>query len=177
MHIVAGLAAVIGALLLILWRLQQASHAVRDIGDAADDARGFFRRWAWRRKSGVNPLYAVTDPREAATAMMAATAEIDGALTELERVTILRLVMAKFDATAGQAEELLAQSRWLVKDRTDLAETFRRLSPVIRRTCSTKEQSDLIEMLQAVATANGPADASITTDIKWLTQSLQLQAK
>ena len=173
MPILAGLGAAIGVLLVILWRLQQASHAVRDIGEAAEDARGFFRRWAWRRKTAVNPLDLVTDAREAATAMMAATAEADGALTERERVTILRFVVEKFGATSDQAEELLAQGRWLIKDRSDLGETFRRLLPPIRKTCTKQEQQDLIEMLRTVAASNGPADQTVAHDIKWLAQTIQ----
>jgi uncharacterized tellurite resistance protein B-like protein len=173
MHILAGLVAAIGVVLAILWRIQQASHAVRDIGEAADDARGFFRRWSWRRKTSVNPLDLVTDPREAATAMMAAVAEADGALTERERVAILRFVVEKFGATPSQAEELLAQARWLIKDRSDLGETFRRLLPPIRKTCSKQEQQDLVAILQTVAAANGPADQTVSQDIKWLTQTIQ----
>jgi uncharacterized tellurite resistance protein B-like protein len=172
MGILAGLVAAIGVLLAILWRMQQASHAVRDIGEAAGDARGFFRRWAWRRKSGVNPLDAVVDPREAAAAMMAATAEADGALTERERVAILRFMVEKFGATPTQAEELLAQGRWLIKDRGDLGETFRRLAAPVRKSCTREEQQELIDMLSKVAAADGPADPTVIRDIKWLTQSL-----
>ena len=173
MHILAGLVAVIGALLLILWRIQQASHAVRDISEAADDARGFFRRLAWRRKSGVNPLDLVSDPREAAVAMMAATAEADGALTERERIVIIRTIVETFGATAKQAEDLLAQARWLTKGNINLGQTYRRLLPPIRKSCTSQEQQELIAMLQAVAAAEGAVDPTIAQDIKRLTQGLQ----
>ncbi len=173
MHILAGLAAAIGVLLVILWRLQQASNAVRDIGEAAGDARGLFRRWAWWRKTAANPLDLVADPREAAVAMMAATAEFDGALTERERLTITRLIADKFGATGSQGYELLAQARWLVKGRTDLAETYRRLQPSIRKSCNAQAQQELIAMLQAVADADGATDPTIARDIKWLAQSLR----
>ncbi len=173
MHILAGLVAAIGALLLILWRIQQASHAVRDIGEAAEDARGLFRRWAWRRKSSANQLDLVSDPREAAVAMMAATAEFDGALTERERATIIRSITETFGASSKQAEELLAQARWLTKTGTDLSETYRRLLPVIRKSCDARELQELIAMLRAVAEADGPIDPTIGQDIKRLTQALQ----
>ncbi len=173
MHIVGGLVAAIGVLLLILWRMQQAATAVRDIGEAADDARGFFRRWKWRQKSNVNPLDLITDAREAATAMMAATAEADGALTERERIVILRQITEKFGATGSQAVELLAHARWLVHGRPDLGETLRRLAPVIRKTCSREQQIELIGMLRAVAEADGRIDPTVAADLKWLTQSLK----
>jgi uncharacterized tellurite resistance protein B-like protein len=173
MHILGGLVAAIGVLLLILWRMQQAASAARDIGEAAGDARGLFRRWKWRRQLNVNPLDLVTDPREAATAMMAATAEADGALTERERVVILRNITEKFGATGTQAEELLAQGRWLVHGRPDLGETLRRLAPVIQRTCDRTQQVELIAMLRAVAEADGLINPTVAADIKWLTQSLK----
>lgn len=50
MHILAILGAVAGVLLFALFRMQQAANAARDIADAADEARGLFRRWGWRRK-------------------------------------------------------------------------------------------------------------------------------
>jgi hypothetical protein len=46
MHILAALGAVLGVLLFVLFRMQQAANAARDIADVADDARGLFRRWA-----------------------------------------------------------------------------------------------------------------------------------
>jgi hypothetical protein len=67
MHILAILGAVLGVLLFVLFRMQQAANAARDIADVADEARGLFRRWGWRRKHLAHPLDAVDDAREAAT--------------------------------------------------------------------------------------------------------------
>ena len=50
MHILAILGTVLAVLLFVLFRMQQAANAARDLADAADEARGFFRRWGWRRK-------------------------------------------------------------------------------------------------------------------------------
>ena len=85
MHILAILGAVLGVVLFMLFRMQQAANAARDIADAADEARGFFRRWGWRRKQATNPLDTIDDAREAAAAMMVATAQSDGSITERER--------------------------------------------------------------------------------------------
>ena len=46
MHILAAVGAVLGVLVIVLFRMQQAANAARDIADVADDARGMFRRWA-----------------------------------------------------------------------------------------------------------------------------------
>ena len=56
MHILSALGAAIGVALFFLWRMQQASTAVRDGANAAGEVHGLFRRWSWRRRANVNPL-------------------------------------------------------------------------------------------------------------------------
>jgi uncharacterized tellurite resistance protein B-like protein len=173
MHVLAILGAALGVALLVLFRMQQAAHAARDIADAADEARGFFRRLGWRRKHARNPLDTIDDAREAAAAMMVATAQSDGSITERERAAITAEMAKRFGATQQQAEELLARARWLVQDRTDAGEVFRRLTPLIQRTCGPTERSDLIEMLGTVAQAEGRKDDIVAQDIARLTYNLR----
>jgi uncharacterized tellurite resistance protein B-like protein len=173
MHILAAIGAILGVLIFVLFRMQQAANAARDIADAADEARGFFRRWGWRRKLAKNPLDTVEDAREAAAAMMVAAAQSDGSITERERTAITAEMVTRFGATQAQADELLARARWLVQDRTDAAEVFRRLTPLIRRSCGPTERSDLVDMLRAVAAADGRADEVVMRDIAQLTHNLR----
>ena len=165
MHILAILGALVGVLLFALFRMQQAANAARDIVDAADEARGVLRRWSWRRKHITNPLDTVDDAREAAAALMVVVAQSDGGITERERSAITREMIKRFGATPDQAEALFARARWLVKDSADAGEVFRRLTAVIQRTCGATERSDLIEMLDAVARADSPADDIVIQDI------------
>ena len=173
MHILAALGAVLGVLVFILFRMQQAANAARDIADVAGDARGLFRRWGWRRKLAKHPLETIDDTREAAAAMMVAVAQADGAITERERIAITGEMTKRVGATAAQAEELLARARWAVQDRSDAAEVFRRLTPLVQRTCGPTERSDLMEMLGSVAGADGRTDAIVTQDIARLAHSLR----
>jgi uncharacterized tellurite resistance protein B-like protein len=173
MHILAAVGAVLGVLLFILFRMQQAANAARDIADVADDARGLFRRWRWRSKHAKHPLDTIDDAREAAAAMMVATAQSDGAITERERLAITAEMTKRFGATPDQAEALFARARWLVQDRNDAGEVFRRLTPLVLRTCGPTERSDLIEMLGIIAKADGRADEVVTQDIARLTHSLR----
>ena len=176
MHILAALGAVLGVLLFVLFRMQQAANAARDIADVADDARGLFRRWGWRRKLAKNPLDTIDDAREAAAAMMVAVAQSDGSITERERGAIKAEIVRRFGATQPQAEELFARARWAVQDRNDAAEVFRRLMPLVQRTCGPTERSDLIEMLGNVAAADGSSDAVIAQDTARLAHSLRSSA-
>jgi uncharacterized tellurite resistance protein B-like protein len=176
MHILAALGAVLGVLLFVLFRMQAAANAARDIAGAADEARGLFRRWGWRRKLAKNPLDTIDDARDAAAAMMVAVAQSDGSITERERMAITADMVKRFGATQPQAEELFARARWAVQDRNDAAEVFRRLTPLVQRTCGPTERSDLIEMLGNIAAAHGTADAILTQDITRLEHSLRLSA-
>ena len=173
MHILAILGAIVGVLLFVLFRMQQTANAARDIADVAGEAQGLFRRWSWRRKHAKNPLDTIDDAREAAVAMMVATAQADGSITERERAAITAEIAARFGATRQQAEELFARARWLVQDRTDPSEVFRRLTPLILRTCGPVERSDLIEMLGTIANADGRSDDVLKQDIARLTHSLR----
>jgi uncharacterized tellurite resistance protein B-like protein len=173
MHILAILGAVIGVLLFALFRMQQAANATRDIVDAADEARGLFRRWSWQRKHARHPLDMVEDAREAAAAMMVVVAQSDGGITERERAAITGEMMKRFGATSDQADALFARARWLVKDSADAGEVFRRLTPVIQRTCGAPERSDLIEMLDAVARADSTSDDIVTQDIAKFARTLR----
>jgi uncharacterized tellurite resistance protein B-like protein len=173
MHIIAIVGAVLGVAALILFRMQQAASAARDIADAADEARGLFRRWGWRRKHLKSPLDAVDGAREAAAAMMVAAAQSDGGITERERAAITAEMAKHFGATERQAEELFARARWVVQGRTDAGEVFRRLTPLIVRTCGPTERADLVGMLEAVARADGGSDDVLAQDIARLTHNLR----
>lgn len=173
MSIVAILGAVFGVLLFALFRMQQAANAARDIAGAADEARGLIRRWSWRRKTKIDLLAEITDPREAASIMLTAVAEGDGAMTERERDAIMAEMSKSFGATRKQGEELLARARWLIRDSRDAGETLRRLTPAIRKSLGETEQRDLVAMLRAVANADGPAGQAITHDIERFVQNLK----
>jgi uncharacterized tellurite resistance protein B-like protein len=172
MHIVALLTALAGVIGIVLWRMTQAANAARDVADAANEVSSLARRWAWWRKSNRNPLDSITDPREAAVAMMAAIAQYDGNLTERERVAIVGNISQAFDANAKQAEELLAQARFLVKDVTDPSACFNRLAPTIEKQLGPNERFELIEMLNKVANADGAAGEAITRSIAQLRRRL-----
>jgi len=172
MHILAALAAAAGIVIFLLIRAHQAATAARDVADAASDLSGLFRRWSWRRRANVNPLDAVTDPREAAVALMVAVAQFDGAVTEVEQRTMLDLAIKHFGATREQGTELIARGRWLVQERADVAEIMRRLAPVLEAKCGPAERRELIGMLTTVAASDGKVDETLRRDIDNLKRAL-----
>ncbi len=169
MHIILGLISALGMLLFILWRINLAVQAARELGDAADSARGFFRRRKWNKKVNADQLKQITDPREAATIMMVAIAESDGALTDAEHKKIIEIIIDQFEATQPQAEELLGVGRWMAKDAGDLTSFLNRLVPVIMSNCTDQQKHELIDMLQMVSRVEGeipPDQAQSIAQIK-----------
>jgi uncharacterized tellurite resistance protein B-like protein len=168
MSIVAALMAAMGLVGVLLWRLNQASDAAKGLLETAEDTRGFFRRMAWRRKSGKNPLDVLDDPREAAAAMMAAIAQWDAAISDREMDAIRVQTQKHFQADGERANELLATGRWLARDVTDLGAFLRRASSVVLKKCTPKERQDLLAMLNAVANIEGRPNALITQELERL---------
>lgn len=172
MAIIGMLVAFAGAIGVIIWRFSTAATAARDIADAANDVSSLARRWSWFRRVNKHPLDTITDPREAATAMMAAIVQYDGHMTERERIAIIGCVSQTFDATAQQAEELLAQARFLVKDVVDPSNCFNRLAPLVEKQLGPNERRDLIAMLTQVAGADGNPSVAVTRSITNLERRL-----
>lgn len=169
---VALILAVLGAAGVVLWRLYMATEAARGLADAANNAHGFFRRLGWRRKFAKSNLDLVQDPREAAAAMMVALAQSDGAMTERERRVILSAMVQRLGTSGQQTEELLAHGRWLVRDVGEAGNCFSKLAPPVKRTCSREQIGELLEMLEDVATAEGPPGGVEAAALKQLRTAL-----
>ena len=166
MSIIAALLAAMGVVGVLLWRVNQASDAAKGLLETAEDTRGFFRRMAWRRKSGKNPLDIVTDPREAAAAMMSAIAQWDAAISDREMDAIRAQVKQYFGANEEQSNELLAMGRWLARDTADIGSFLRRASTCVIAKCSQQERRDLLAMLNAVANAEGKPRDVLQQELK-----------
>lgn len=157
MQFLVPLLAAIAGVGVLLWRLNAAADAAKGLAETAGDVHGFFRRRRWQQKLMQDPLDAVDDPRMAATAMMVAIAQNDGALTEREHIAICKNLETLFDAKPPLNEEMLAQARWIVSENRDIDNTLRKMLNIIRTKCGPKEIAELFEMLDSVASANGKA--------------------
>ena len=104
-----------------------------------------------------------------------ALALADGAITEAEQAVIVREMREKFGASGAAAEELLAHARWAVRDVAEVDTCVRRLLPVIEKTCGAQEREQLIEMLEAVAAANGRPEASERLSVERVKRALRHQ--
>jgi len=174
MSILLGILAAMGTLGVILWRLNAAAEAAKGLAETANDARGLFRRWRWQNRFAADTLDLVTDPREAAAAMMVATAQYDGAMSEREREAILASITGVLGATAKQAEDLLAHARWLTRDSRDLDRCLMKLALVLQKSCTPDQCADVVAMMQRVADADGEPSDVIRASLQGVGRTLRI---
>ena len=155
MHVLLSILGIIGSVGVLLWHIRMAGDAANEMAEAGNDARLFFRRLSWRRKANFDPLKTISDPREAAAAMMVAVAQYDGATTQDEETLILQLMAHHFEIASPETDEQLSLARWRSRDATNLSQFLRRLTPAIKQHCTPIERRDLIGMLLAVASVHG----------------------
>ena len=155
MHIVLGVLAALGAIAFFIIRANHAAQATRELGEAAADAQGFFRRLFWRRQTNVDLVRTNEDPRLAATIMMCAIAKSDSDFTGREGEVIRERMASMLELRGREAEEIFAHARWLTNDMKDLSALLRRASKAIETSCTADEKAELIEMLGTVAGADG----------------------
>ena len=172
MAILGAILGAMGVIGIILWRLNQAAEATKGLADTAQDLANLGRRWSWRRKANVDPLTLVDDQRVAAVTMMVAVAQADGALTAAERDIILKLSSEKFGCPAKTAEEMLSYGRFLIGNSREPGNAFRKLLPLIQKTCGRHERDDIVDMLRAVASADGHAATAEMQAIERLARDL-----
>ena len=108
MHILLGLAAVLGVVAVWLIRLNMAAKAAHDLKDEFDSARGAYRRAHFRKQAEQNPLESISDPREAAAALLTAIAQTDRRLGEAQEAHLVELFGGRMEM--GDPKDALAMT-------------------------------------------------------------------
>ncbi len=155
MPILIMLLGVVGAVAVWYWRMKAAREVGGELLDAANDVRLAARRFGYRRKHDVHPGDSIDDPRIAATGLLIAIAESDGALTAAELEAVRLEIQRVFDITAAEADELIAVGRWIVGQCGGAHPALRRLARRLRTLAGGEVLPDLMVMGAAVAGAGG----------------------
>ncbi len=174
MHIVLAVLSAIGALAFFIIRANHVAQASRELGQAAGDAKGMFRGFLWRRRTKVDLVRKIDDPRLAATVMMCAVAQSDGYMTEPEKAAILKQMGGALELQQAEAVETFAHAHWLIGDMKELGSLLRRASKPIFERCTAAEQAGLIDILSQVAAADGEPSEIQSDAIQRLTIELDL---
>lgn len=173
MGILAGIVALMGAIVFALVRLNAAADAAKGLAETAGEAHGLFRRWSWRRKLAPDQIAMIDDARLAAAVMLVAAAQSDGALTGNEQSWIIAECRSNLGLTHTQAVELFAHARFIAKDVRSLDDCFRRLTPLIKKSCRPSERADLIRMLQGVLELDNQPNALEKSSVEAFARNLR----
>lgn len=177
MPFILGALAVLGAIVFFVIRANQAAQAARELGEVANEAKGFLRRRRWKSKTNTDQIREIDDPRLAAAVMMCALAKSDDDLSESEVTAILDQLGGPLALAPADAEEMLAQARWLTREMKDLGAVLHRATPHINAHCTAPEKAELLDMLIAVTEVDGPIDAIQQDALDRLRRELDLNQR
>lgn len=155
MHILMMILGALSTIGLIIWRIQAASHAAKEVYEFGKGAANLPRRLAFRRKSGKRGSELVDDAREAATILMLEMARASGEVSREQKDVIEGILISEFDFNAENAEELLTQAAWVSGPEAGTDGLMRRMVKVIVKQVTDKEIVDLDEMLIRVSESEG----------------------
>lgn len=157
MHILVGLLSVLAFIAVWYWRLKVLGGAARDGMKAAEAVANLPRKMRFRSRSRRSGLQVVEDPREAATILMLEMAQARGPLTERQEAAIRAEIIQHFEFTEVDANALIAQAGWLMRDTLPAHAIISRMTAFILNApgMTEKEIVDLDGMLVMVSEAEG----------------------
>ena len=157
MHIILGIIAIITAISVWYWRMQQVKGAAEELGKVAETAANLPRKLAFRYKSGKNGLALIEDPREAAAIMMMEVARARGEVTLSQKDVIAEEIMRHFEFTAGEADDLVTHAGWVSRDTPIPHAVMEKMSKLIVNSpaLGPRQIVDMDGMLVAVSEADG----------------------
>lgn len=154
MHILLGLLAVLGGLLIWYYRVRAVRDAEEAAG-AANDIRLTIRRLMNQGKYDVHPADSVDDARLAASGLIVAIATMDAPLSQSEIAALSRNAQETFDVSEREALDIVSYGRWVAGECGSVDEGVRRLSRRIEKLAGPDAGPDTVRMIEDVATADG----------------------
>lgn len=155
MHILIGLMGLIAAVGFWIYRARDAARGAQELADLAGEAANLPRKMRFQHKARKKGLAMVEDPREAALILMLGVARTAGEVS-LEQKSIIRTqAMQHFQVNEDEAEELLARAAWASSDLANPDNAITRMIDLIAQSVSDNERAGMLDMLRAVARAEG----------------------
>ncbi|MGD1926743.1 MAG: TerB family tellurite resistance protein [Paracoccaceae bacterium] len=164
MHILLGLIAIIGAVLIWHYRVRAMRGSASELGDGAEDIRLKIRRLINRREYDVHPADSVDDARLAASGLVIAVATMDAPLSQAEITALSSEAQTTFDVTEREALDIISFGRWVAGECGTPDEAVRRLTDRISDLAGPEAGPDLVRMIETVATANGNPLGELESD-------------
>lgn len=138
-----------GGLGLLLWRIQQASHAAGEIADAAEGLANLPRKMRFKHKAGKQGVDVIDDPREAAAALIYGAAKCAGEVNADQKAAIEADMARLFEIDGEFAHELLARAAWHLNVLNDPLNGVNKLTDTLAKSVDKAALADLGGLISA----------------------------
>lgn len=147
MHIILG---VLSSIVTILWMLDRLGV---DIGGM--NPFYWYRRRAFARKYGSDPIYSIDDPIHVASLLVIGTAKLDGDLTAGQKNKAQGLFESEFSMNAKEASQLFGSAAHLLAAPQLLEQQLGKFADRNTNRFSPQQIHSLLGMMTAVAAVDG----------------------
>jgi hypothetical protein len=158
MHILGIIIAVATA---IFW-VSRAARGVNEVASAAKTLRNMPRRMRFKNKADKRGIDLIDDPMESATILMVSVAKLSDYANEHEGLIsgavtsrIIATLKSYMKISAVEADELLTQMRWAVKDLSQPDTVLAPMTNILSKAINRAEADDLSDMLRKISHADG----------------------
>ena len=158
MHILGIIIAVATA---IFW-VTRAARGVNEVASAAKTLRNMPRRMRFKSKAGKRGIDLIDNPAEAATVLMVSVAKLsvyaiehEGLISGASTSRIIATLKSYMKISAVEADELLTQMRWAVKDLAQPDTALMPMTNILSKVINRAEADDLSDMLRKISHADG----------------------
>ncbi len=152
MHIILG---ALGSILTILYMLDRLGI---DLGGL--NPFYWYRRRAFAKKYGADPIFSVEDPMHIASLLVIGAAKLDGDLTAQQKETAQSLFESEFSLDAKDASQLFGSAAHLLAAPQLIENQLSKLAARSGNRFSPEQAESLIGMMEKVASADGGLSAS-----------------
>lgn len=152
MHIILG---ALGSIVTILYLLDRLGI---DLGGM--NPFYWYRRRAFAKKYGADPIFSVEDPMHIASLLIIGAAKLDGDMTATQKDTARRLFGSEFSLSEKEASQLFGSAAHLLAAPQLLEEQLTKLVARSGGRFSPEQAASLLDMMAQVASADGGLSAS-----------------
>lgn len=152
MHVLLGF---LGSVITVLYMLDRLGI---DLGGM--NPFHWYRRRAFAKKYGSDPIYSVEDPVHIAALLVIGAAKLDGDLTAEQKKAAQDQFVSEFSMDAREASQLFGSAAHLLAAPQLIDTQLEKLADRNKDTFSSEQASSLMQMIVKVASADGSLSAS-----------------
>ena len=143
MHILIGFLTLLAGAAFWIYRMRDAGRAVGEVVDAAERARGYWRRKKFLSKAEGSVVTAIDDPVVGAAVMMVAVASLKGAISDEANKLIMR---QQANISGRDPTEDITFAKWVVDQSSDPDNISLKLASVWNAKLTDEQRRELVPL-------------------------------